>query len=269
MIGAARSRLLVALAGSALAGCALLAPPPPLAPFRDVNEVVAIERVGDRIRFETPNGELLFDPRDESWVVRATEQAGKPPERELPSLNVHDPRADALLPDWWPRPTAGSSPRRRSAALAARAALRRGRVHRRRRRRRRRGTGTRSRRRKRALLVTSEDVWIGHARGVTRVPPRDGTRSDYVALPASAPSPAGSSTGCATSRRRKASSSPSAPPASRERRAPVDLILANDAVGAAPERAVDDVHWRLTSPLLLGGRLYLEPSPRISSDLWG
>jgi hypothetical protein len=186
-----RARIGFAALAAILAAGAAPAEPSALAPFRDVNEVNEIARDGPRIRFATPNGNLLFDPANESWAVHVNEHPGAPHERvagQIPGFDQHAPQAKHVLPPWYELATYGwVTPVRdengRLWLLVGRA-----------------NEGAQSSgddvvdvtRRivyslppqdSRALLVTAADIWIGHARGVTRIRRANARRTDYVALP--------------------------------------------------------------------------------------
>jgi hypothetical protein len=178
-------RVLVAWIGSALLGTSAASAESSRAPFRDLNEIVTIAREGQTIRFDTPNGLLRFDPRDESWDVVVNDAEGPPP-ADVPGVDCRDPRQPSPLPAWYECSSYTAVVARQDAdawLLVSRAdegvypsgdhvvdvagrtvyAL--------------------PPQRSRALLVTDSDVWVGHARGVTRIRRATGRRNDYVALP--------------------------------------------------------------------------------------
>jgi hypothetical protein len=254
----------LAAAAIALAGCALLAGEAPLHPFRDLNDVVAIERAGDRIRFSTPNGELLFDPRSEAWEVRPSESAGAAPARDDHGLDLYDPRAEALLPAWYEKSTYGAIVA--TAGEEGRWLL----VH-------RVGEGANydhddvvdvaggvyyrlAAQDARALLVTPRDVWIGHARGVTRIRRETGRATGYVALPNAA-----AASGWVENDGVRYVTTPDgwllAVRAAGEVDAlelPLALLHAHDAAWRWRRSELpEDVRWRLTNPVLRDGRLYV------------
>jgi hypothetical protein len=238
-------------------------------PFRDVNDVRAIVRDGDRIRFEARNGALVYSPDHDAWEVEVAEvlepedRDGERETRER-AIPLGDPRGAPLVSDWYARGqgdiVATDETGDRRWALVRRyaeggnpsadevveplAAL----VYRLR------------PQASRALLVTEQEVWVGHLGGVTHIDRASGRRSEYRALP-SFRTVSGwvehDDVRYVTTSEGSLLAVTAAHEITEIPLPEAALDLHDAAWGFGADRPFADVRWRLTNPLVRDGRIYV------------